>query len=349
MNFTLHALALLLFLAPAVSSAQPTERQPARLAPEQDAAARKLLATLRRPQQAEGEHDKAVARLVEIGGPAVEMLVAALKAGLDRQLGAYGQKLHQQATALTKAKLARANGAEIAALRQKVLGRVGQEALTSEAIKAEIDPVMAQLRALLLVDANSVLESAAGLKAERAKIVASGRHWEQLRKQNVVQQPLASLDDLLASVETAALEQALPVTPAARATLNANAQLAGKLDADEAKAIEACNAARGLLGLAPLAIDPRLCAAARDHSADMEKLNFFDHTSPVKGKEDFATRARNFGTMASAENIYQGSIDGRKVTDVWFHSPPHQKSLLGNYTRIGVGRSGKLYTAMFGN
>jgi uncharacterized protein YkwD len=108
------------------------------------------------------------------------------------------------------------------------------------------------------------------------------------------------------------------------------------------------NFTRGLLGLPVLAIDLKLCEAARDHCQDMVKLNFFAHESPVEGKTTPWERAKRMGATASAENIASGARDGKAANMMWFDSPGHHKNMLGPYARVGVGRSGEKYTEMFG-
>lgn len=131
--------------------------------------------------------------------------------------------------------------------------------------------------------------------------------------------------------------------------LSANARLAEKLDPEEARAILELNLARNLLGLPALLIDLNLCAAARSHSADMEKLHFFSHESPVEGKKTPSDRAKLFGTRADAENIFMGSTSGKSAHEGWFRSPGHHRNQMSNQVRVGVGRNGKYFTQMFGN
>jgi uncharacterized protein YkwD len=119
-------------------------------------------------------------------------------------------------------------------------------------------------------------------------------------------------------------------------------------DPEEAAAIIETNKQRVDKGLPPLAVDRGLCLAAADHSADMEKLDFFDHESPVEGKTTPADRAKNFGTTAAAENIAQAK-SGEKAVEMWMDSDGHRRNILDPYyRRIGVGRSGKTFTQMFG-
>jgi uncharacterized protein YkwD len=161
-------------------------------------------------------------------------------------------------------------------------------------------------------------------------------------------QPI-TFEQYLENDETLAVGLASPMDPATRATLTQNARLAEKIDPEEARAIVFCNLTRNLLGLSALKIDLKLCEAARDHSTDMEKLNFFAHESPVEGKTTPWDRAKRFGTTANGENIAKGFADGKAVNVGWFHSPGHHKNMLtADFVRIGVGRSGVIYTEEFG-
>ncbi len=138
------------------------------------------------------------------------------------------------------------------------------------------------------------------------------------------------------------------MSPQTRAVLAFNAQVAGRLDPEEARCVLDLNLTRNLLGLGPVQIDPALTTAARGHSADMERLNFFSHDSPVPGKTTPWDRARLAGTSASGENIAMGTIDGAVANEMWWHSPGHHRNMLGDHTRVGVGRSGKHWTELFG-
>ena len=157
-----------------------------------------------------------------------------------------------------------------------------------------------------------------------------------------------TFESYLLDEENLAVSLAAPLDPRTRAVLAMNAKLAEKIDPEEARAILELNLTRNLLGLPALAIDLNLCEAARDHSTDMEKQGFFSHESPVAGKKTPWDRAKRFGTTASAENIFKGTKSGKAANDGWFHSPGHHRNQMGNHTRVGVGRSGGLFTQMFG-
>ena len=104
------------------------------------------------------------------------------------------------------------------------------------------------------------------------------------------------------------------------------------------------------MGLKPLEIDMRLVLAARDHSSDMQKHDFFSHTSPLEGKATFSDRAKRFGyAKPSGENIYMGSTQGSAAFDGWKNSPPHYKNMISpDHAKVGVGRHGKHWTQLFG-
>jgi len=159
----------------------------------------------------------------------------------------------------------------------------------------------------------------------------------------------ASFENYLQGEEELALSLATPQDPRTLSVLAANARLAEKLDPEEAKAILALNLTRNLLGLPALAIDLRLCDAAREHSQDMERLKFFSHESPVEGKKTPQERARLAGTTAAAENVFKGTTSGQSAQEAWFHSPGHHRNQMGEFSRVGVGRNGAYFTEMFGN
>lgn len=106
---------------------------------------------------------------------------------------------------------------------------------------------------------------------------------------------------------------------------------------------EQINRRRAQDGLRRLDPDPALCAAAREHSAAMARLRFFDHVSPVPGHETPAQRAiaANAEFVEIGENIAllspqiataEGFVRG------WLNSPPHRENLLKvNWECSGVG------------
>ena len=95
----------------------------------------------------------------------------------------------------------------------------------------------------------------------------------------------------------------------------------------------------------PLQRDPALAAAARGHSRNMQKLDFFDHTSPVAGEAEMEDRIAKaggrFGT--NQENIYwaRGLAMARvpaSVLSEWMESPDHREACLNPESHfVGIG------------
>ena len=115
------------------------------------------------------------------------------------------------------------------------------------------------------------------------------------------------------------------------------------------KGIRDLNVMRLIFGKHALAIDEKLSACSADHSKDMKEKGFFSHTSPVKGKKSFTTRAKNFGTTARGENIAMGSSTGKGSIKQWFLSPGHFKNMFSGATRVGLGQYGRYWTQMLGH
>jgi len=142
-------------------------------------------------------------------------------------------------------------------------------------------------------------------------------------------------------------EKEMELSSKHRSIFEENEKLKGEIPINEYKGIVELNEWRVASGFNPLLIDPKLCAASRDHSKDMAKNNFFSHTSPVKGKEHFLDRAKNFNTTARGENIAINS-SYPQANQAWFFSPGHHKNMFQEkYTYIGLGISGRHYTQLF--
>ena len=112
------------------------------------------------------------------------------------------------------------------------------------------------------------------------------------------------------------------------------------------------NRERAIMGLRPLRLEEHLATAARGHSEDMVRLNFFDHTSPVPGKSSPAERARlaGFTGPGTGENIYfatKATFDS--AYQAWFGSDGHRFNMFGGEWNVaGVGVIGTHWTLMPG-
>jgi uncharacterized protein YkwD len=104
------------------------------------------------------------------------------------------------------------------------------------------------------------------------------------------------------------------------------------------------NQERTSRGLAPLAPNGLLAQAAQQHSEDMVRRSYFEHTSPdgVTVQDRIrATGYANRGSASTGENILWAI--GKKaspsaIVDKWMHSPPHRADILRrSFTEIGIG------------
>ncbi len=92
----------------------------------------------------------------------------------------------------------------------------------------------------------------------------------------------------------------------AKKVLAENRARAAKFPADLRSGMDEVNAVRIVCGLRPLLYDEKLCAAAIEHSTDMETHNYFSHEAPETEKKTPWDRAKLAGTTASGENIFKG-------------------------------------------
>jgi uncharacterized protein YkwD len=288
------------------------------------------------------------------GRSTVEALSAAIESELRPQLARYREAFMGEARKAPPPTAAQR--AEAARLRSQILGMANGAGVTKESIIAVGGPAMRRLRAIYFADPGAVLKGSPELQARRQQIAQIGALWEACgahlfrtassNKERPKESP--SFEKYLRGEEELAVGLAAPFSDQTRSVLAANARAAQEILPEEARAIEALNLTRVLLGLAPMATDVNLSIAARGHSDDMKRLGFFDHISPVPGKKLPWDRAKLLGTKANAENIYRGVTDGRDANQAWFDSPIHLKNMLGDYSRVGIGRAGVYFTEMFG-
>lgn len=111
------------------------------------------------------------------------------------------------------------------------------------------------------------------------------------------------------------------------------------------------NRERDICGLAPLRLEEKLSDACKGHSADMARLGFFAHESPVPEKKSPWDRARlaGFAGNASGENIFMGSTNFQAAYNGWFGSDGHRFIMFADGPNVlGLGISGVHWTLMTG-
>lgn len=105
----------------------------------------------------------------------------------------------------------------------------------------------------------------------------------------------------------------------------------------EIEVVKLTNAERAKKGCPALRIDDRLVRAARAHSGDMVRQNFFSHTG--SNGSNFVAREVAAGYPkkgASAENIAWGYRTPKEVVSGWMNSSGHRANIL-NCSSIAVG------------
>jgi uncharacterized protein YkwD len=106
------------------------------------------------------------------------------------------------------------------------------------------------------------------------------------------------------------------------------------LTRSEASLLQTMNSVRQSRGLAPLRVDIRLVRAARGHSADMLRGQYFAHGSVASRALAAGARGPIFG-----EDLAWGTqITAWWVVNQWLASPSHRAVLLRpGFRRVGIG------------
>lgn len=128
--------------------------------------------------------------------------------------------------------------------------------------------------------------------------------------------------------------------------------LAGNV-AQEDALLHHTNVERAGAGLPELVRDDALTLAARHHAAEMARLRYVSHESPVARNATLPDRVARAGSAAQVvgENIARvpnGSDAASVTVDGWMASPGHRENLLNpRFTHVGFGTatngSGDLY------
>ena len=118
----------------------------------------------------------------------------------------------------------------------------------------------------------------------------------------------------------------------------------------ESEVVRLVNEIRKSHGLQPLVQDWQLSRVARYKSEDMQKNNYFSHTSPTYGSPFNMMKSFGISYKTAGENIAKGYSSPKAVVDAWMNSSGHRANILNSsYTHIGVGyfASGNYWTQMF--
>ncbi len=138
-----------------------------------------------------------------------------------------------------------------------------------------------------------------------------------------------------------------------RQTLDLPDNLALEPDPEaERQMLALVNEERANVGLAPIELDARLVPVARSHSAEMFRLKYFGHESPVSGSPFDRITAAGITYHRAGENLayaHSVAVAHRGLME----SPGHRENILRpEFTRIGIGvisagPYGRMFTQLF--
>jgi uncharacterized protein YkwD len=293
---------------------------------------------------ASAQRQAAVDRVLQYGPPAAELLLQRLASKSRLKWQTYQSLLEKQLVATFKARM-KTNKKEVRALQTEAAAVRRKPDFAKQDIAEVIEPALKRLSELLLLSVDEVVQQSKSLKPKHDELVELAEYEDACLK--LVKGKGESLAVQMAKHRAAAAMAPLYAEVRATKVVAWNAQQEEALDPEEVSCVRALNRMRLLLGLNVLQIDPRLCEAARDHSNDMNTLNFFSHDSPVEGKGTPWERARRFGASATGENINHGQEAGVGANNGWLHSPGHHQNMFGRHTLMGVGKSGTYWTELF--
>lgn len=211
-------------------------------------------------------------------------------------------------------------------------GKSGQK-LVDEKVKAVKD-AFAALDPAILADVSKVMKLPEAKRAAFVSAPASELNaWELVIRKRIADLDVMKKNELLGKKKGEALpkEAQLPTD-------------------HEREQVRFTNEYRILMGRTPLAIDGRLVACARAHSAEMTRLRYFAHESPTAELRNPGDRAAKAGVakVAIGENICMVYDTPKAAFDGWFHSSGHHRNMLEtDWVAMGTGRDGEHWTQNF--
>lgn len=327
-----------------------------------------LSASLRNPKLSIEQRADVETRLLALGDDGASALrrwaeenAAEIEKNLETSQKRYLDSFERAVRKLAESRIDRKSSRELETLRKQVLALRADANLTKERIHEVGDPVLARLNELPVVTPEQALEGNPKLIEAREEardlcfeLDEALELWTRANaalseKKRASETPRVGARDVAVLAEERWLAHlATPMDERDAKILTANRAHDGELEAEEAAGILDFNLLRVRLGLHALSIDLKLCNAARDHSKDMRQLGFFAHESPVEGKRTPWDRSARAGTGASAENISRGQSTGAAANEGWWYSPGHHKNMLGDHSKVALGRSEEFWTQMFG-
>jgi uncharacterized YkwD family protein len=172
--------------------------------------------------------------------------------------------------------------------------------------------------------------------AQQSKVEAPKEETNTTEQQPTTEQPAAQQP----------VEQQSPQTE----QTNKTEQTSSQLSEYEQQVVDLTNQERAKNGLPALKVDQELSKVAREKSSDMQRNNYFSHTSPTYGSPFDMMKQFGITYKAAGENIAKGQRSPEEVVNAWMNSEGHRKNILSaNFTHIGVGyvAEGNYWTQQF--
>ena len=120
---------------------------------------------------------------------------------------------------------------------------------------------------------------------------------------------------------------------------------------EDGRQVLVTNAYRVLLGRRALGWNPKLQAAAYDHSEYMARTGDFGHNEPTPGRETPWARMNGRGyTRPGGENCYAGGSAAESAHEAWRNSPGHHRNLIAaGHQEMASSLVSRYWTQVFGS
>lgn len=305
----------------------------------------RLVINFRRAAGSGEKCETAADKLLELGPRGAKILRSIIASDLPRRVASYKKAFYNKARGIGLKKLGATDSKQTQAFQEqfKSIGSI-----TRESLKSKAGPAMDGLYDALVPTREEVLEGSKALAARREEIVALDSILTRSKTLLGAKSTIAILPKTLEQQEKLISLMCTYMPEAGRKSIEADLKQFGRLGFEEWHGFVHLNVIRMLLGLRPMRIDLKLSAAALDHSEDMARHKFFNHTSPVTGKKTPWDRAARQGAQSNGECIAAGMSSGPRAIRVWFFSPGHHKLIMSRSSRVGIGGYSRKWTLMTG-
>ncbi|MFI5669463.1 CAP domain-containing protein [Streptomyces sp. NPDC051704] len=129
-----------------------------------------------------------------------------------------------------------------------------------------------------------------------------------------------------------------PAKPSAPATAEPPAAPTGGASGPAAEVVALVNKERAKVGCSALTVNPKLTAAALNHSQDMASHSNMSHTGSDGSDPGERITRSGFAWTTYGENVAYGYSTPEQVMTGWMNSPGHRENILNcAFKEIGVG------------